>query len=383
MSSEGPIPLSRPFLDDTELANLQACLTSGKLSGNGAFTLQCEDFLEKKYCARRALLTNSCTSALELCAHLLDLGSGDEVILPSYTFVSTANAFALRGVRLVFADIDPETFNIDPESVESKITQATKAVVPVHYGGVACDMEALLALAVKHGIEVVEDAAQGVHAKWNDRHLGTIGVLGTYSFHDTKNFTSGEGGALLVNREALADRAEILREKGTNRRQFILGNVDKYTWVDVGSSYVPSELCAAVLHAQLNKVERITELRRVAHQRYDAMLEELAGEGRLRLPRIPPYATSNYHLYALLMPTAKQRDDLITYLNGRGVGAAFHYVPLHSAPMARRLGTREQELPVTDDVASRVLRLPLYAGITAEQQEQVVALIRSFVCLGA
>jgi dTDP-4-amino-4,6-dideoxygalactose transaminase len=379
MSNEQRIPLSRPFIDDAEVDALRDCLARGQLSGDGHFTRLCEHVIEERYQARRALLTTSCTSALELSAHLLELGEGDEVIMPSFTFVSTANAFVLRGAKIVFADIDPQTFNIDPVSAEASISTNTRALVPVHYAGIACDMESLMRLAERQDIAVVEDAAQGVHARWRDRWLGTIGTFGTYSFHDTKNFTSGEGGALLINDVRHADRAEILREKGTNRRQFLLGNVDKYTWVDLGSSYIPSELCAAVLHAQLAKVERITSLRKTAHERYDEMLEEAERAGRLRRPILPSYATSNYHLYAVLMSNGAERNALMSFLNERGISATFHYIPLHTAPMARQLGIQKQSLPVTEDVASRILRLPLYAGITEQQQQRIVDLIAEFL----
>ena len=378
MTKRDYIPNSRPYIGEEEEAAIRQCLQQGKLSGDGRFTKLCEENLEQRYDAPRVLLTNSCTSALEMCAHLLNIGQDDEVIVPSYTFVSTANAFLLRGARIVFADIERDTFNLDPESVRGLITDRTRAIVPVHYAGVACDMSAFLQLSHEYNIPLVEDAAQGVHAKWKERYLGTIGNLGAYSFHDTKNFTSGEGGALVINDESLIERAEILREKGTNRKQFIMGQVDKYTWVDVGSSYLPSELNAALLDAQLAKTDEITQLRKAAHDRYDDLLVDLASRGDVQLPQIPEYAASNYHLYALLVPQPSIRDRLITFLNENGVGAVFHYIPLHSSPLAKRIGIRDLTLPVTDFVASSIVRLPLFAGISNEEQEYIVELIRRF-----
>lgn len=379
MTNPDYIPLSSPFLGTEELDNLSSCLAAQKLSGGGEYTRLCEIQLQDDYDADRVLLTTSCTAALELCAHLLNVGPGDEVILPSFTFVSTANAFVLRGAKPVFADVEPDTLNLDPADVARKITPATKVIVVMHYAGVACDMMALNALAERHGVHIIEDAAQGVAAKWQDRYLGTIGTLGTFSFHDTKNFTSGEGGALVINQRDLEERAEILREKGTNRQQFIMGNVDKYTWMDVGSSYIPAELNAAVLYAQLQKVDRITALRKRAHELYDELLEPLCERGILERPVIPGYAESNYHLYAVRLGDAALRDGLMTHLNANGIGAAFHYIPLHTAPMAIDLGIGGDALPVTESAAARLLRIPLYAGISEDQQRRVVSAMLDYV----
>jgi len=379
MAIDDHIPLSKPYTDVEELNNLSSCLDAGKLSGDGKFTKLCEEQLQDDYNADRVLLTTSCTAALELCAHLLEVGPSDEVILPSFTFVSTANAFLLRGARLVFADIDPDTLNLDPVDVAKKITPATKVMVPVHYAGVACDMAALLDLAERHGLYIVEDAAQGVAAKWKDRYLGTIGALGTFSFHDTKNFTSGEGGALVINRALFENRAEILREKGTNRQQFILGNVDKYTWMDIGSSYIPSELNAAVLHAQLQKVNQITSMRKRAHELYDELLDPLCDRGLLERPIIPAYALSNYHLYAIRLADSAVRDGMMTHLNANGIAATFHYIPLHTSPMRKKLGIVNGALPVTESSAARLLRLPLYAGLREDQQRRIVTVMSKYL----
>ena len=379
MTKTNFIPLSRPYTGAEELDNLSSCLKSEKLSGDGEYTKLCEKQLQDDCGADRVLLTTSCTAALELCAHLLDVGPDDEVILPSFTFVSTANAFVLRGAKPVFADIEPDTLNLDPADVARKITPATKIIVAVHYAGVACNMTALNQLAEQHGVNIVEDAAQGVTSRWKDRCLGTIGTLGSFSFHDTKNFTSGEGGALLVNRRALEERAEILREKGTNRQQFIMGNVDKYTWMDVGSSYIPSELNAAVLYAQLQKVRQITALRKRAHEFYDELLRPLCDRGMVEQPVIPEYAVSNYHLYAIRLADAAVRDGMMAHLNANGIGATFHYIPLHTSPMAINLGVSRDDLPVTESAAARLLRLPLYAGISEDQQLRVVRTMSEYL----
>jgi len=372
MTDTDYIPLSKPYTGSEELDNLSDCLQRDKLSGDGEYTKLCERQLQQECGAARVLLTTSCTAALELCAHLLEVGPGDEVIMPSFTFVSTANAFVLRGAKIVFADIEPGTLNLNPDDVARKVTPATKIIVAMHYAGVACNMSALDGLAIRNGLHIVEDAAQGVFSKWKGQFLGTIGTLGAFSFHDTKNFTSGEGGALLINNHALEERAEILREKGTNRQQFILGNVDKYTWMDVGSSYIPSELSAAVLHAQLQKASQITALRRRAHELYDELLDPLCERGILARPVIPEYAESNYHLYAVRLADAAMRDGVMAHLNANGIGATFHYIPLHTSPMADVLGISGDPLPVTETAAACLLRLPLYAGISEDQQRRVV-----------
>ena len=372
------IPFNKPWLSGKEIEYLQECLESAQICGDRGFTRKCQTFMEERFGAARVLLTTSCTSALEMAALLLDFEPDDEVILPSFTFVSTVNAFHLRGARPRFVDIDPVTLNLDPKAVAAAITNRTKAIVPVHYAGVGCDMAALGSLVDGRSIVLVEDAAQGVDATYDDRFLGTIGDLGTFSFHETKNFVSGEGGALVINRPDLIERAEVLREKGTNRSQFLRGQVDKYTWVDVGSSYIPSDLLAAVLLAQLEAMDSITAKRAAAYEAYQAGLEKLERQGILRRPVIPGNCRINYHMYYILLADLETRSRLIEFLKQRDIAAVFHYVPLHSSPMGRSLGYEEGMLPVTEDISNRLLRLPLYAGLSGEQVQQVVDSIYSF-----
>lgn len=373
------IPFNLPFIVGKELEYIAEAVGNGQLAGNGRFTRACQDLLQARYGGSRVLLTPSCTAALEMAAMLCDVGPGDEVILPSYTFVSTANAFALRGATLRFVDIRPDTLNLDPALVDAALTERTKVICPVHYAGVGCEMDALLELAGRVGARVVEDAAQGLGATYRDRCLGTIGNLGAYSFHETKNFIAGEGGALVLRDPALVERAEMLWEKGTNRAQFLLGAVDKYTWVDVGSSYTPSELVAAFLFAQLEHADEITSRRQAAWQRYWTGLHPLQEAGRLRLPVVPPDRTHNAHMFYLLLPSAGERDALLRYLAERNINAVFHYVPLHSSPMGRRLDPTPVSLPVTEDVSARLLRLPLFFDITPAQQDYIMQSIRAFV----
>jgi dTDP-4-amino-4,6-dideoxygalactose transaminase len=373
------IPFNKPFTIGAELENIAAAVKEGHLAGDGRFTRQCHEWLERNLGARRALLTHSCTAALEMAAILCDVQPGDEVIMPSFTFVSTANAFALRGAVPVFVDIRRDTLNLDETLVARAVTSRTRAIVPVHYAGIACEMEALMALARERGLLVVEDAAQGVLSEYQGRKLGTIGHLGCLSFHETKNVISGEGGALLVNDERFIARAEVIREKGTNRAQFFRGEVDKYTWVDIGSSFLPSELVGAFLWAQLEHAGAINQKRLELCAAYRRGLEALARRGHLGLPQLPPAGVSgNGHLFYILLDNVRTRGALIDFLKSRGIHSVFHYVPLHSAPAGRRLGRVAGPLAVTDDIAERLLRLPLHYGLTEEQVERIVAEISAF-----
>jgi dTDP-4-amino-4,6-dideoxygalactose transaminase len=349
----------------------------GVLAGDGHFTKQCHIWLENQTGCHKALLTHSCTAALEMAALLADIGPGDEVIMPSYTFVSTGNAFVLRGGVPVFVDIRPDTLNLDENKIEAAITDKTRAIVPVHYAGVGCNMEAIMEIAHQYDLLVIEDAAQGMMAKRNGRALGSIGHLGTISFHETKNVISGEGGALLVNHERFAERAEIIREKGTNRSQFFRGQVDKYTWVEVGSSYLPGEVIAAFLLAQLESADDITQ-RRLSHwDQYHRGFAALEAQGALRRPVIPEECQHNAHMYNLLVENFEVRTALLAFLKERGVTAVFHYVPLHSSPAGRRYGRVPQgELPVTDSLSDRLLRLPLYVDL--EEVPRIVDLVCNF-----
>ncbi len=372
------IPFNKPFIAGKELYYIAQAVTFGNIGGDGCFTKKCSKLLEERFDIHRVLLTPSCTAALEMAAMLCELGSGDEVIVPSFTFVSTVNAFVRLGARPVFVDIRPDTLNIDENLIESAITPRTKAIFPVHYAGVGCEMDRIMAIARRHGLLVVEDAAQGVNAFYGNRALGSIGHLGTYSFHETKNYTCGEGGALCINDPAMEARAEIIRDKGTNRQQFFRGEVDKYTWVDMGSSYVPSEICSAFLYGQLEMLDEIAEKRRGIYQEYRQLLNPLKAERLVQLPFIPLKCTSNCHLFYVLLPDTKTRDGLLAELKSHGIHAVFHYVPLHSSPMGRKFGSREGQLPVTEDVSSRLLRLPFYYEISAEEQLRVVDMIRDF-----
>jgi dTDP-4-amino-4,6-dideoxygalactose transaminase len=357
------IPFNRPHTVGRELAYIQEACANMHLSGDGTFTRRCHQVLEKSVGSGKALLTHSCTAALEMAAILFNLEAGDEVIMPSYTFVSTANAFVLRGAIPVFVDIRPDTLNIDETLIEAAITPRTKAICVVHYAGVGCEMDAILAIAEKHGLKVVEDAAQGINAFYKGRALGSFGQLSAFSFHETKNALSGEGGALLVNDQSLSDRAEIIREKGTNRSRFFRGQIDKYTWVDIGSSYLPSELTAAFLLAQLEDLEAITRRRLAIWDRYHAWAEPFERAGILRRPRMPGYCKHNGHMYYLLLRSLAHRQAFIAALKASDVMAVFHYVPLHSTPAGERFGRSNGPLQVTDDISDRLVRLPLWSGI--------------------
>jgi dTDP-4-amino-4,6-dideoxygalactose transaminase len=372
------IPFNKPFLVGDESELVARCLVSGNTAGDGPFTRECQQLMEQRFGASRVLLTTSCTSALEMAALLCDVAPGDEVILPSYTFVSTANAFLLRGATLKFVDVRPDTLNIDEQLIERAITPRTKVIVPVHYASIGCEMDAIGALARKHSLQVVEDAAQAVDATYRGTYLGTLGALGAYSFHASKNFGCGEGGALLVNDAKLAERAEIIREKGTNRSRFFRGQVDKYTWVDVGSSYIPADILAALLLSQLRHMDEITARRRRVHESYYDALQPLAERGLLTLPTIPAHCSSNYHMFYVIVADLATRTALIAHLKAAGILAVFHYVPLHTSPVGLSLGYESGMLPVTEDLSDRLLRLPMYAGLEDSSVAAVVEAIRSF-----
>ena len=367
------IPFNQPHMTGKELFYIAQSHFNGQLAGDGPFTARCHKWLEQHCKSPKVLLTHSCTAALEMTALLLDIQPGDEIILPSFTFVSTANAFVLRGGVPVFVDIRQDTLNIDENLIEAAITPRTRAIVPVHYGGVACEMDAILDIAQRHNLKVVEDAAQGMMSKYKGRALGSLGNLGTLSFHETKNVISGEGGALIVNDSDLVHRAEIIREKGTDRSRFFRGEVDKYTWQDVGSSFLPGELIAAFLWAQLEEAESITQRRLEAWDDYHQSLEALEKRGYLRRPFIPPHCTHNAHLYRVNLAPEINRDTVLGRLKASGINAVFHYVPLHTSPAGRRYGRTHGSLSVTEREAGLLIRLPLWVGITPEQRAQVVS----------
>lgn len=360
------IPLTRPYVAGREIELMAQAQAKGHLAGDGEFTALCHRWLEGATGCHRALLTHSCTAALEMSAMLLSMEPGDEVIMPSFTFVSTANAFVRSGAVPVFVDVRADTLNIDENLIEEAVSPRTRAICVVHYAGVSCEMDAILLLAKQRGLTVVEDAAQGIMAEYRGRALGSMGQLGTVSFHETKNVVSGEGGALLINEPECVPRAEVLREKGTNRSRFFRGEVDKYTWVDVGSSFLPSELTAAFLAAQFRSAEVITARRLALWERYDSWAEPLAAEGLLRRPIIPPHCSHNAHMYYVLLPSPSSRTTFLKSLNAEGIGAAFHYVPLHSSPAGERYGRTVGSMAVTDSASERLVRLPLWPGLEDE-----------------
>lgn len=372
------IPFNKPCVVGAEIVHLQEAIAGGHASGDGPFTKRAERFMEQEFGAHRVLLTTSCTAALEMAALLCDLGPGDEVIMPSYTFVSTANAVALRGATPVFVDVRPDTLNLDERLIARAITPRTKAIMPVHYAGIACEMDEIMEIASRHDLFVIEDAAQGVFARYKGRWLGTIGHLGCYSFHETKNFSCGEGGALVVNDPRLLKRAEILREKGTNRSQFLRGQSDKYTWVDLGSSYVLSDMLAAFLLGQLENMKPITDRRAALHAAYVAGFASLEQAGLVRLPHAPAHCDGNHHMFYLLAADVEERTALIAHLRERGILAVFHYVPLHSSPFARQIGLPDVRLPATDENSARLVRLPIYYDLSDEDQAAVIEAVRDF-----
>jgi dTDP-4-amino-4,6-dideoxygalactose transaminase len=357
------IPYNRPTIGEAEFEYVRQALAGGRLSGDGAFTKRCQALLEARTGTARALLTHSGTGALELAALLSDLEPGDEVIMPSYTFTSTANAFVLRGAVPVFVDIRPDTLNLDESLIEAAITARTKAIVPVHYAGVGCDMDAILEIANRHNLLVIEDASQAFGATYRGKALGTFGQLGILSFHETKTVVSGEGGALLINDPSLVDAAEIIREKGTNRSAFYRGMVDRYTWIDIGSSFLPSDILAAVLLAQLEADTELTRRRHTLWDRYHKGFSKLETDGLLRRPSLPVECGHNAHIYWILLGTLDARRQVIEHLQSRGIQAVFHYVPLHSSPAGRRFGRHTGPLPVTDEISDRIIRLPMWAEL--------------------
>jgi len=372
------IPFNRPSFAGNEMSYMAAAVANGHLSGDGSFTRACHSLLETALGVPKALLTTSCTHALEMSALLLDLQPGDEVIVPSFTFVSSINAYVLRGARPVFADIRPDTLNLDETRLEALITPRTRAIVVVHYAGVGCAMDAIMAIANRHGIPVIEDNAHGLFGKYKSRYLGTFGAMATQSFHETKNFTCGEGGALLINDPRYIERAEIIREKGTNRSRFFRGQVDKYTWVDIGSSYLPSDLLAAFLLAQLEQREAIQARRRQIWECYDECLEGWAQQQGIRRPIIPADCEQAYHMYYLLLPSLDARQRLIEHLKAQGILSVFHYLPLHLSDMGRKFGGQPGDCPVTEDVSDRLLRLPFFTALTPSEQMRVIETVTSF-----
>jgi dTDP-4-amino-4,6-dideoxygalactose transaminase len=372
------IPFNRPCLAGNEYKYIAEAIANGYASGDGAFTRRCHELLEQELHVPKVLLTTSCTHALEMAAILLDCGPGDEVIVPSFTFVSTANAFVLRGARLVFADVRPDTMNLDEAQLESLITSRTKAIVPVHYAGVACEMDTISAIAARYDISVIEDNAHSLFARYRGQYTGTFGRLATQSFHETKNVTCGEGGALVINDPELVERALIIREKGTNRSQFFRGQVDKYSWVDVGSSYLPSDLLAAFLLAQLEARQEIQNKRRLIWRWYFHHLQAWANDNGVNLPVVPAQCEQAYHMFYMLLPSLEFRQSLIAHLKAQGILSVFHYVPLHSSEMGRKWAARETRCPATDDVSARLLRLPFYNDLTEAEQARVVSAVTSF-----
>jgi dTDP-4-amino-4,6-dideoxygalactose transaminase len=372
------IPFNKPFICGREMTYISRAIERGEIGSDGFFTRACSRLLAEKLLIRKPLITHSCTAALEMAATLCGLKEGDEVIMPSFTFTSTANAIMRQGAKPVFVDIRPDTLNMDESLVERLINKKTRVILPVHYAGVGCQMDRVMAIARAYRLLVIEDAAQGVNAFHQGRALGSIGHLGAYSFHSTKNYTCGEGGALCVNAPEFVERAEVIRDKGTDRSKFLRGEVDKYTWVDVGSSYVPSEITAAFLYAQLEMLDEIKERRRAVYEFYLSHLRELEGRGSLRLPIIPEGCDTNYHMFHVLLRDQATRDRLMSHLRQHNIQAVSHYVPLHTSPMGLRLGYAEGGLPVTEDASARLLRLPFYIQLTEEEQLMVVHALESF-----
>lgn len=372
------ISFNKPPVLGTEIEYIAEAINQCKLSGDGSFTKKCSEWFEKRMNCKKVFLTTSATSALDMAAILSGVGSGDEVIMPSYTFVSTANAFALRGAKIIFIDVRPDTMNIDEKLIESAITKRTKVIVPVHYAGVSCDMDMIMDIAKKYDLLVIEDAAQGVMSKYKGRYLGTIGHLGAFSFHETKNYTCGEGGALLINDKRFIERAEIIREKGTNRSKFFRGETDKYTWVDIGSSYLPSELNAAYLYGQLKYADKINENRLVSWKRYYNTLKPLKQSGIFDLPVIPDDCEHNGHMFFIKLKNINVRQKLIDFLKERGIYTVFHYIPLHSSPAGRQYGKFCGVDRFTTIDSERLLRLPMYYKINDDDIDCICATIKDF-----
>lgn len=373
------IPFNKLSLAGDEFKNIESAIGGLSTAGNGPFCRRCEQVISQLIGAPKVLLTTSCTHALEMAALLLEINPGDEVIVPSFTFVSTANAFVLRGARPVFVDIRPDTLNMDERQLESLITEKTKAIIPVHYAGVGCAMDEIMAIARRHRVAVVEDNAHGLFGRYKGKPLGSFGCLATQSFHETKNVTCGEGGALVINDLAFEERAEIIREKGTNRNRFLRGQVDKYTWVDIGSSYVISDMLGGFLYAQLEKASAIQLRRKTLWARYAHELTVWANRHGVRLPMVPPECDQAYHMFYLLMPNGESRDQLILHLWERGAQSVFHYVPLHLSPMGLHFGGRKGDCPNTEDLSARLVRLPFFTGMTEEEQAKVIKAVEAFV----
>ena len=371
-----PIPFNRVDIQGNELKYVQQAIGNGHISGDGTFTHKCNSLLEKELGVKKSLLTTSCTHALEMSAILLDIKPDDEVIVPSFTFVSTVNAFVLRGAKPVFIDIRSDTLNMDESQLEKLISEKTKAIVLVHYAGVSCDMDIIMNIANKYDIPVVEDNAHGLFGKYKDRYLGTFGTFATQSFHETKNFSCGEGGALLINDENYIERAEIIREKGTNRTKYFRGEVDKYTWVDIGSSYLISDILAAFLYAQLEQQDKIQAKRNKIWGTYYDGLKNWAKENNVRLPFIPQYCEQTYHMFYLLFDSEKLRNRFLTYMQGNGITAIFHYIPLHSSDMGKKFG--DFNCPISNSVSERIVRLPFYRGLDEKNQEKIINKVQSF-----
>jgi len=376
--NEYDIPFNKPSLTGDELNYLTQAIEKYHISGDGIFTSKCHQWLEKHFQIPKALLTTSCTHALEMTAFLLNVKPGDEVIIPSFTFVSTVNAYVNRGAKPIFIDIRPDTLNLDEGLLERLITPRTKAILPVHYAGVGCEMDAILGIAEEHHVPVVEDNAHGLFGKYKGKYLGTFGCLATQSFHETKNITCGEGGALLINDPHFIERAEILREKGTNRSRFFRGQVDKYTWVDIGSSYLPSDMLAAFLYAQLESYEAIQLKRQKIWEYYHANLKDWAEGNGVRLPYVPNYCQQPYHMYYILLPSLEIRQGLVEHLKGARILSVFHYLPLHLSNMGHKFGGKIGDCPVTENLSDRLLRLPFYNTLTRDEQERVINAILEY-----
>lgn len=373
------IPFNKISITDVEKNNINKALSSNKICGDGEFTKLCNEWFKNRFHIENIMLTTSCSHALDMSALLLDLSKGDEVLVPSYTFVSTVNAIMLRGATPIFIDIDKATMNMDANLIEEKITSKTKAIYCVHYAGVACDMDKIMEIANKYNLKVVEDAAQGVGAFYKGKPLGTIGDYGCFSFHETKNYAMGEGGALIAKSKDGYLKAEIIREKGTDRSQFIRGMVDKYTWREIGSSFLPSDILAALLYGQLERFDEIMEKRMSIWNRYNDGFEELERSGKLRRQYIPSHSTHNAHMYYLILNSNKERDELISNLKLKGIIAAFHYIPLHNSPMGKKIGYKEGDLPVTEEYASRLVRLPLWADMSDDEVKFVIDSVKEIL----
>jgi dTDP-4-amino-4,6-dideoxygalactose transaminase len=374
------IPFNTPSIVGKELDYIIQSFSDAHIAGDGLFTKKCHSFMEERLGAKKILLTVSCTAALEMAAMLTGVGPDDEVIMPSFSHVSTANAFYLRGANPVFVDIRPDTLNIDETKIEDAITERTKVVVPMHYAGIGCEMDTIMRIARKHSLFVVEDAAQAFTSKYRDEYLGTIGDIGAYSFHETKNVICGEGGAIAINNKAFIERADIIRDKGTNRSDFVRNIVDKYNWMGIGSSYAPADLLAAFLYAQLENIDKIALRRKEIFDYYYEALQHLANEGHLTLPVIPPQCRGNDHIFYIILKDEPARNALIRYLETRGICAVFHFVPLHLSPIGRKMGYKEHQLPVTESMSCRLLRLPFYYELKPEEQIEIIDAISEFFC---